>query len=229
MKTEDDPITDPRSGIWILRPRHASSPSVNRVPMRRPSLTLATNLDGEFNQGLRDLRIVFRYLAENALKHPSTPPSGQTLPTTCSPFDESPSKRIQASGVLKSREHTDSVSSSCFRFAPIRPRPIMPICMGNSVCEFGSGTTHNDDAVRGRYRANCCRVCQHRDNYEGVELPHICFERLKQALAQFVRSTSQVSARPGFSRNSGFHADTMLPTGAGNSDAGGGEFGPGST
>jgi len=49
-----------------------SSPSVNSVPTRlpsRPSRAIST----EPNQGLKDVRIIFRYLAENALKHPSNP------------------------------------------------------------------------------------------------------------------------------------------------------------
>src|SRR6266852_6248525 len=37
---------------------------------------LTSDFDREPNQRLKDVRIIFRYLAENALKHPSTPHLG---------------------------------------------------------------------------------------------------------------------------------------------------------
>src|SRR5712692_2261035 len=43
----------------------------------------------------------------------------------------------------------------------------------------------------------------------GDKLPHIYFQRLNQGPAHFVRSISQLSASPEFSRNPGLRADAM--------------------
>jgi hypothetical protein len=48
-----------------------SSPSVNSVPTRRPSRPSRANLDCQPNHWLKNVRIVFSYFAENALKHRS--------------------------------------------------------------------------------------------------------------------------------------------------------------
>src|ERR1700680_1211682 len=50
-----------------------SSPSVNRVPNPPALSTFAGNLDCEPNQRLKNVGIMICYLAENTLKHPSTP------------------------------------------------------------------------------------------------------------------------------------------------------------
>jgi hypothetical protein len=53
-----------------------SSPSVNSVRTRLPSPPSRAISHCQLNQGLKNLKIIFRYLAENALKRPSTPRFG---------------------------------------------------------------------------------------------------------------------------------------------------------
>jgi hypothetical protein len=60
-----------------------SSPSVNSVPARRSLSTLASNLDCQPNHWLKNVRIVFSYFAENALKHRSR--SSRQVDTRSSP------------------------------------------------------------------------------------------------------------------------------------------------
>src|ERR1700741_3881325 len=48
-------------------------PECKKRPYPSSLSPLTSNFDCEPNQGLKDVRIIFRYLTENALKHPSTP------------------------------------------------------------------------------------------------------------------------------------------------------------
>src|ERR1700689_178164 len=61
--------------------------------------TFASDFDGEANQGLQNVRVIFRYLAENALKHSSS--SSLRVDTTYyrqvhPVLDEGNTKKIQA-------------------------------------------------------------------------------------------------------------------------------------